>query len=93
MTECPSTSGLDRREFLSASMAAAVSGPVSAADKTPPRRSSYSIKPVQAWDPAKNTFSPFFPIGWYSFGPSARIEEIAENGANSALYAGLGIEG
>ncbi|MED5449151.1 MAG: hypothetical protein VYA62_13075, partial [Planctomycetota bacterium] len=63
MTECPSTGGLDRREFLSASMAAAVSAPVAAADKTPPRRSSYSIKPVQAWDPAKNTFSPFFPIG------------------------------
>jgi hypothetical protein len=86
------SSGLDRRNFLSASMAAAVSGPVAAADKTPPRRSSYSIKPVQAWDPAKNTFSPFFPIGWYSFGPQARIEEIAENGANSAVYAGLGSE-
>ena len=87
------SSGLGRREFLAASMAATLSGPVVAADKTPPRRSSYSIKPVQAWDPVKDTFSPFFPIGWYSFGPSARIEEIAENGANSALYAGLGIEG
>ena len=39
------SSGLGRREFLAASMAATLSGPVVAADKTPPRRSSYSIKP------------------------------------------------
>ena len=81
---------LGRRGFLAASIAAAVARPTAAANDTPPRRSSYSIKPVQAWNPVKETFSPFFPIGWYSFGPSARIEKIAENGANTALYAGLG---
>ena len=85
---------VSRRAFLSASMAAGLSGnAISAAENAPPERSSYSIQPVQAWDPDHDTFAPYFPVGWYSFGPSARIEEIAENKANTALYAGLGIEG
>jgi len=84
---------VSRRGFLSASMAAGLSGTgITAAENAPPQRSSYSIKPVQAWDPDQDTFAPYFPVGWYSFGPSARIEEIAENEANTALYAGLGIE-
>ena len=50
-----------------------------------------TIPPVRAWNPNKDTFTPYFPYGWYSFGPSAQIKELAANGANTALYAGLGI--
>ncbi len=51
-----------------------------------------SIPPIQSWQPDTDSYIPFYPIGWYSFGPWARIQELYENGANCALYAGLGLE-
>ena len=83
---------LDRRHFLATACAATAHTADLDANHVPPARASYSIPPVRAWNPQDDSFAPFFPVGWYSFGPSARIEEIAENAANTALYAGLGTE-
>ena len=85
---------LNRREFAAATTLAAAPAMLKAAGtlESPPRRSSYAIPAVQSWNPQTDQFAPYFPFGWYSFGPSARIEEIAENGANTALYAGMGTE-
>ena len=82
---------VDRRTFVSSSLAAVGSAAhlcqQSGASHRPARA---AIAPVRAWDSRKDTFTPFFPYGWYSFGPSAQIKEIAANGANTALYAGMG---
>jgi len=81
---------MDRRAFLVTSAAATLGSNTTDAEEPNPNPSSYRIKPVQAWDPVKDTFQPYFPYGWYSFGCAARIEEIHENGANTALYASMG---
>ena len=82
-----------RRDFIASSIAATVgAGAAVAVAEESATRSSYTIPPVQAWDLRSDSFAPYFPIGWYSFGPSARIEELADNGANTALYAGMGTE-
>ena len=84
--------GFDRRVLLSTAIGTAVGTraltPTRAARQ---EQAATTIAPVQVWDPERDTFSPYFPIGWYSFGPSARVEEIAASGANTVLYAGLGI--
>lgn len=82
-----------RRDFLASSIVTTLgAGAVAAEAKEPPRRTLYTIPPVRVWNPHDDTFAPYFPIGWYSFGPSARIEELAENRSNTALYAGMGLE-
>lgn len=56
---------------------------------------AYDIKPVTYLDPATGTTSPFFPIGWYSFGTLGKptLNEVYKNGANTVLFAGLGLHG
>jgi hypothetical protein len=84
---------IPRRDFIASSIAATVGAAAAlAVAEESATRSSCTIPPVQAWDPRSDSFAPYFPIGWYSFGPSARIEELADNGANTALYAGMGTE-
>ncbi len=53
----------------------------------------YNIPPVTYLDPAMGQASPFFPIGWYSFGPLSEkhLNEVYENGANTVLFADLGL--
>ena len=84
---------INRRNFPASSVAAAagIDVIITATDQLP-ERSSYTIPPVQLWDSRTNTFSPYFSIGWHSLGPSARIAEIAKNGANTVLFAGMGLE-
>jgi len=55
----------------------------------------YNIPPVTYLDPATGQASPFFPIGWYSFGPLSEkaLQEVYDNGCNTALFAGLGVQG
>jgi len=55
----------------------------------------YNIPPVTYLDPATGKTSPFFPIGWYSFGPLSEdaLQEVYDNGCNTALFAGLGLHG
>ena len=76
---------LNRREFAAATTLAAAPAMLKAAGtlESPPRRSSYAIPAVQSWNPQTDQFAPYFPFGWYSFGPSARIEEIAEKAGAS----------
>ena len=54
---------------------------------------SYNIGPVTAPDPVTGRLVPFFPIGWYHFGPMTEqtLDEIHANGANTALFGGLGL--
>ena len=69
------------------------------AQSAPPAASSelpttFNINPVVQTDPATGRQSPFFPIGWYSFGTLGEKQflEVVENGANTVLFAGLGRE-
>ena len=45
-----------------------------------------------ALDPATGTEAPFFPIGWYTFGPLRldQLQEVYENGANCVAFADCG---
>ena len=81
---------LDRRQLTKAAIAAGcLAQPILGSNDTD---TIQSIAPIQSWDYKTDTYSPFFPIGWYSFGPWARMQELHDNGANCALYAGLGRE-
>ena len=53
---------------------------------------SYDIQPILYRAPITGAESPFFPIGWYSFGPlgEKQILEVYENGCNTVLFSGLG---
>ena len=55
----------------------------------------YNIPPVTYLDPATGKTSPFFPVGWYSFGPlgEEKLQEVYDNGCNTALFADLGLQG
>ncbi|MBB76446.1 MAG: hypothetical protein CMJ75_18225 [Planctomycetaceae bacterium] len=80
-----------RRIFCSSSLAAlgsATAFPTSAVTTQQP--SHPAIPPVRAWNSKTDTFTPYFPYGWYSFGPSAQVKEIAASGANTVLYASMG---
>lgn len=49
------------------------------------------IKAVMYYDPVVRTARPFFPIGWYTYGPIggdlSMMEEIAASGATTILYS------
>ena len=49
-----------------------------------------NIGPVTSYDPYTYVTTPFFPIGWYTYGPypPATVTEIANCGANTVLFAG-----
>lgn len=84
---------INRREFLTASSLAGLTALSASADRTSRTDNNATVPPIRIWDHSTDTYTPFFPIGWYSFGSWARIKELAENGSNCALYAGLGREG
>ena len=52
--------------------------------------STTNIGPVTSYDPDTYTSSPFFPVGWYTYGPVgvATVTEISETGSNTILFAG-----
>ncbi len=54
----------------------------------------YNIPPVTYLDPATGKASPFFPIGWYSFGPlgEEKMQEVCDNGCNTVLFADVGLQ-
>ena len=82
---------IDRRTFVSSSLVAAGSAATlraSAAARVPAK--TRTIPPVRLWNSKDDSFTPYFPYGWYSFGPSAQVKEIAANGGNTVLYAGMG---
>ncbi|MEE3373091.1 MAG: hypothetical protein VX346_27405 [Planctomycetota bacterium] len=82
---------VDRRIFVSSSLAAIGSAATrQTAALTLPQTACPAIPPVRLWNSKTDTYTPYFPYGWYSFGPSAQVKEIAANGANTVLYAGMG---
>ena len=87
-------SPIQRRTFVKAAVAATTLAGTSVADNASrsTSRSQYDIAPIRSWNARTETHTAFFPIGWYSFGPWAQIKEIAANGANTVLYAGMGID-
>ena len=48
-----------------------------------------TIGPVMDYDPATDTSSPFYPIGWYFFWPTDNVllDEVAASGGNTVLFA------
>ncbi len=82
---------IHRRTFVSSTLAAAASAAtLGASVDARPADTRRAIPPVRSWNPKDDSFTPYFPYGWYSFGPYARVKEIAANGANTVLYAGMG---
>ena len=52
-----------------------------------------SIAPVLSYNPSTGQSSPFYPIGWYYYGPVTGfgiMQDMANSGCNTVLLSGLG---
>lgn len=51
---------------------------------------AYNIGPVKDYDPQTGRYNPFFPIGWFTYGPVADLKEMASHGCNMVHFADIG---